>query len=199
VVEPVAGQRLDELRLEGEALLAEVGGVLGLRVDADVPAQLPGQSLGEIDDLLQGGHLVAAVEDRVPLAELRDAFLGPQRLQLAQREVLGEPAGGRHAVQRLGRPAGGELRAAGHVGGAADLRLVPGDQHAILGDHQIGLDVVRAHPRGQLVGGQGVLRPVAGRAAVSDDQRPGFLVATVGDGRLGHDRRSTADQGQRRR
>jgi hypothetical protein len=57
------------------------------------------------------------------------------------------------------------------VRGAADLRLVPADQHPVLGDHDVRLDEVGAHPGGQLVGGQGVFRPVAGGAAVAVDRR----------------------------
>ena len=72
---------------------------------------------------------------------------GAQRLELGEREVLGEPAGHGDAVDRLGRPAVGELRAGRDVGRAADLVLVPGDEHAVLGRDEVGLDVVGAHAR----------------------------------------------------
>ena len=63
----------------------------------------------------------------------------------------------------------------GDVGRAGDLRLVAGDEHAVLGDDEVGLDVVGALARRQLVGGERVLRPVAGRAAVADHERLGLV------------------------
>jgi hypothetical protein len=51
-----------------------------------------------------------------------------------------------------------------------DVRLVTGDEHVVLGRDQVGLDVVGTHPRRELVGGQRVLGPIPGRAAVADDQ-----------------------------
>ena len=67
-------------------------------------------------------------------------------LSSLEREVLGEPAGHLAAVDHLRGPAVRELRVVGHVGGAADLVLVPGDQDAVLGRDQVGLDVVGALP-----------------------------------------------------
>jgi hypothetical protein len=83
------------------------------------------------------------------------------------------------------------------VRGAADLRLVPGDQHTVLRGHEIGLDVVGAHPRRELVRRERVLRPVAGRAAVADD-REVVVGGRHGRGAVGH-RRCSAHQGQRGR
>ena len=94
----------------------------------------------------------------------------PERLQLGEREVLGEPAGQDDAVDDLGRPALANSGRVGDVGGAGDLVLVPGDQNAVLGRDQVGLDVVGAHADRELVRGQGVLGPVAGGAAMRDDQ-----------------------------
>src|SRR3712207_7200442 len=60
VVEPglveVGDQRLLERELEG----VEVGGVLGLDVDADLAAQLTGQLLAQLEHLVEGGHRVEA-------------------------------------------------------------------------------------------------------------------------------------------
>ena len=44
----------------------------------------------------------------------------------------------------------------GHVGGGRDLVLVADHQHAVLGGHEIGLDVIGALAGAELVGRQGV-------------------------------------------
>lgn len=59
----------------------------------------------------------------------------------------------------------------GDVGGGADLVLVAVDQHAILGQDEVGLDEVRALRHRQAVAAERMLRPLAGRAAISDEQR----------------------------
>jgi hypothetical protein len=59
------------------------------------------------------------------LAHGRQPLDGAQRLQLGEGEVVGEPPGHAHAVEGDRAPPVGELGPAGHVGGAADLRLVP--------------------------------------------------------------------------
>ena len=51
--------------------------------------------------------------------------------------------------------------------------MVPRDEHAVPGGDQIGLDVVRPHLGSQAVGLDGVFGPVAGGAAVPDDDRGG--------------------------
>ena len=92
-------------------------------------------------------------------------------LQLGEGEVLGEPAGQRHAVDGLGRLAAGELGVVGDVGGGRDVVLVPADQVAVLGGDEVLLDDVRAHFEGELVRAEGVLGAVAAGAAVADDRR----------------------------
>jgi hypothetical protein len=94
-----------------------------------------------------------------------------QGAQLGQGEVVGEPAGGADAVDHLGGLAVGELGVAGHVGGRGDVRLVSRHELVVLGGDQVRLDVVGAQLDGVPVGRQGVLRPVAGGAAVADDDR----------------------------
>jgi DNA-binding FadR family transcriptional regulator len=135
-----------------------------LRLGVDPDAQLRRQ----LDDLLEGGHLVPPVVERVARPQLGDALRRSQRLDLGQREVLGEPAGQLAAVDRLRRAPVGELGTAGDVRRARDLVLVAGDEHAVLGRDSVLLDVVGAHPGGQRVAGQRVLRAVAGRAAMRD-------------------------------
>jgi hypothetical protein len=120
---------------------------------------------------------VHAVPRRAPVAPWLPRA---QRLDLGQREVVREPALDLGAVDRLPRPAVRELQ--GDVGGGADLRLVPGDQRAVPGHHEVGLDAVGAHLDGELVGAQRVLGPVARRAAVRDHERPALRQDGLGRG-----------------
>ena len=149
----------------------EVAGGLGLRVDADLATQLAGQPGPELEDLVEGRHREAPVVDGVALPQQGDALRGAQRPQLGQGQVLDEPAGAALAVDDLRCAPVGELRVVGDVGGAADLRLVPGHQHPVGRGDQVRLDEVGAHPGGQLVAGEGVLGALTGRAAVRDEQR----------------------------
>ena len=96
----------------------------------------------------------------------REPLHGAQGAQLGEREVLGEPARHRDAVDHLGRASVGELGVRGDVGRAADLVLVPGDEHAVLGRDEVGLDEVGARQDRLLVRRQRVLGAVA-------DWRPG--------------------------
>src|SRR5262249_36236491 len=131
-------------------------------------------------DFLEGRYREEPVVHGVALADGGQPLNRTQRLELGEREVVGEPAGDRHAVQYDGAPAPGELGAAGHVGRAADLRLVPGDQHVVHGRTQVRLDEVGAHAGGQLIRGERVFGPVAGRAAMADDKRPRAVPALTG-------------------
>ncbi|CUR59688.1 hypothetical protein NOCA1190040 [metagenome] len=164
----VAGQGVEQRLLRGQAGGREEGAVLDLRDHAERLAGARGGAAGEGEDLVEGGHLVEAVVGRVVGAHLRQALLRTQRLELGQGEVLDEPAGDRAAVDLLGGAASGELRVGRDVRGAADLRLVPRHEDAVAGHHQVGLDEVRALAGSELVGGDGVLGPVAGRAAVGE-------------------------------
>jgi hypothetical protein len=74
----------------------------------------------------------------------------------------------------------------GDVGGPRDLVLVARDEHPVLGGDEVRLDVLGAHAGAQRIGGKGVLRPVPGGAAMSDDERLGVLVAPLGGGGPGH-------------
>ena len=147
--------------------------MLGLGVDPDALA------LGEVDDLLERRDLVDAVEGRVGRSPLGQPLDRAQRLELAQREVLGEPAGDAVAVDRLRLAAGGELRMLRNVGRARDVVLVAGDEQVVLGRDEVGLDVVRAHVDRQLVGAERVLGPVGRRAAMADDERRGAVVRVI--------------------
>ena len=56
----------------------------------------------------------------------------------------------------------------GDVGRAADLVLVPRDQHAVARGDEVRLDVVRALQYRQRIAGQRVLGKMAARAPVPD-------------------------------
>ena len=105
--------------------------------------------------------------------QLRQPFPGVEGLQLRKREILGEPAGDRLSLDRLGRATRGELRVIGDVGGAADLIFVPGDQMPVFGRYDIGLDEVGALVQRQRIGSERVLRPLPRRAAMADNERTG--------------------------
>jgi hypothetical protein len=95
---------------------------------------------------------------------------GAQGLDLGQGEVFGEVGGGAHAIDHWWF-CGSTPNLQGHIGGVVEHGLVAGDHHAVLGQHQVGFDVVRTLADRQVVAGQRVLGPVARRAAVADDDR----------------------------
>ena len=142
--------------------------MLGLGIDADRPRR----RRGEGEDLGEGRDLERAVPRDVGGAQAGEAFARTKRLQLGKSEVLGEPAGGRDAVDHPRRPARGERRVIGDVGRARNLVLVAGDEDAVAGRHEVGLDEVRALLDRQRVGGERVFGTQARRAAMGDDNRP---------------------------
>jgi hypothetical protein len=73
-----------------------------------------------------------ACRTRVVRTQVRQALLREQRLQLGEREVLGEPAGDRDAVDDLGRPAARELRMFRDVRRRGDVVLVTSDEDVVL-------------------------------------------------------------------
>ena len=121
--------------------------MLGLGVDPNA------LGLGQVDDLLERRDLEEPVERRVLRAHERQTLLRPQGLELGQREILGEPACGEdHAVDRPGRLDGPRTRDdRPRLSVVSRVGLVPDDQLAVLGGHQVGLDVVRPHLDRQLV------------------------------------------------
>jgi len=148
--------------------ISVVGGVLGFRVDGDRAALGGRLGLHEVDEFLEGHDLEDAVVDRRALCIGGD---GAQGLDLGQREVAGEPAGLRLAVDLRGLLAGGELGVAGDVGAVVEVGVVAGDEHAVLGGDQVRLDHVGAEVDRQRVGLQRLLGQVAGRATVRHDHR----------------------------
>ncbi len=57
----------------------------------------------------------------------------------------------------------------GHIGRRGDLVLVASNKQAVARGNQVGLEDVRAHVDGRLVGSEGVFRPVPWGAPVADD------------------------------
>ena len=147
--------------------------MLGLGVDADRPSTRRPHLGRQRDDLGQRRHLELAVVGRRARAQVRQALACPERLDLGQRQVLGEPARHLTSVDGLGGPAVGELGAVGDVGRARHLVLVARDQDPVArGDH-VGLDDVGTLLDRQPVGGQRVLRAPAARPPVRDHEHVG--------------------------
>ena len=159
----------DELVFERHAEVAVERRVLGFRVHADGAALGQALCLCQIDDLLQGHHLVQAVVLLRPLGQRLDRAQG---LDLGEREVARPPVGGGGvAIERTGDLAGCEFGVAGNVGGDRKLRVVARDQHAVLGRDDIGLDHIGAQVDGLLIRLERFLGQVTRGAAVRDDER----------------------------
>src|SRR3546814_7260583 len=75
--------------------------MLGLGIDADRVAAPLVDAGEQVENLLEGRDLELAVVGGA--AQARDTFLCAQRLQFGKREILGEPARDRLAVDRLRR------------------------------------------------------------------------------------------------
>ena len=68
-------------------------------------------------------------------------------------------------------PSSRELGPLRDIRGLGDIGLVPSDQMAIPGGHEIGFDEIGAHLDGEPIGLERVFRSVAGGAAMGDDER----------------------------
>ena len=137
-----------------------------LGIDADDPAALAAFALREIDHLVERRDRELAV---VFMRARAHPLTRPQRFDLGEGEVLGEPAADRLAVDGLRPPAIGEAHR--HVGGLAELMLVARDQHAVLRRHEVGLDVVGAHLDRQTIRLERVFGTIPARAAMRDHER----------------------------
>ena len=105
----------------------------------------------------------------VQRAQLGHPLDGPQRAQLGEGEVLGEPAGADRPSTSLVVRRSANSGRRGDVGGERQLALVPDDEDAVAADDEVGLDQLGAEVDGELVAGGRVLRPVGRGAAVADD------------------------------
>src|SRR5207344_1022189 len=92
-------ERAQQAVFERQSDALVVGGMLGLRVDADLAILLARLALDEVDDLFERRDLEAAVE---LLAPFRDRLDGAELLDLGQREVAGPEAVGGLAVEHDG-------------------------------------------------------------------------------------------------
>ena len=144
--------------------------MLELGDDPDLPVQLARELDAQVEDLLEGRDLVAAVASVLCWRMSGMRSLACSVLSSASvKSSVNQPVIVTPSID-LGRPAVGELGMVGDVGRPADLRLVADDEHVVLRGHEVGLDVVGAHARGERVGPERVLGPVAGGAAVTVDR-----------------------------
>ena len=146
-------------------------GVLDLEHDADLAPLVEGCRAYECEHIREPQRRLRVVETRAARPEFRQSLPAPQGLQLGPREVLGEPAFVRDAVDGLRRAAVGELGARGDVRRRADLVLVAHDEHPVAREHDIGLDRIDAEGESEVVGRAGVLGAITRGAAVSDHER----------------------------
>ena len=82
----------------------------------------------QLHDFIEGGHAQSPVELAILRPQFRQALAGTQRLDLREREILGEPTRHGFAVDDLSAAARRELRMLRDIGGAADLILVARDR-----------------------------------------------------------------------
>ena len=168
---PARLQRPDQRRLEVQPDGLEVGRVLGLRVDADLSVAVlwTAACAGPAPRRRSGSEqpvVDACCADATPGSRsLARSVLISARVKSSVNQPVSMTPSTDLVVLRL---ANSGWSATSVV--PADLVLVPDDQHVILGRDQVGLDVVGAHPGGQLVTGQRVFRAVPGGAAVADHQ-----------------------------
>src|SRR5262245_26270477 len=175
-------QHLQQPILELEPFLLMEGRVLGFGINPDHAAQLDRPGFGEIDYLLEGRDLEFAVHR---LLSLGHRLLGAQLPDFLERKIASKPIRDLDAVNLARAASVGEGGTIGNVGGGAEHGLVPGNEHAVLGRYNVGLDIVRAHLDGFRVGFKHVLGEIAAGSAVGDDQRgPAIECRGLGGGRV---------------
>ena len=145
--------------------------MLRLRVEANRSSTALALAPDEVGDLLERRDPELPVERGTARPHVRKPLARPKGSQLVEREVLREPAGQHDAVDHLRRSSIREPRMGGDVGCATDLVLVARDQDAIPCRNHIGLDEIGALLDCQLIARERVLRPVARRATMGDDDR----------------------------
>jgi hypothetical protein len=105
-------------------------------------------------------------------------LLGVQRLDFCEGEVAGKKTFVARTVDDGRAAARCKFRVIGHIGGVDDVGLVAGNQVAIFGGNQIGLDKVCAEFDGQRITFQRVFWQVSRCATVTDDQGLGRCVSS---------------------
>lgn len=144
--------------------------MLGLNVDAHALAVHRARAVGQLQDLVQSGHLILTVQLCVGRTDLRQPLTRTKRLQFSESEVLGEPAGHLEVIDDLGGPSSDELVVIGHVSGPTDLVLVLRHEDTVSGRHEVSLDVIGALLDRQRVAGKRVLGIITARPPVSYHQ-----------------------------
>ena len=147
----------------------EIAGMLGFGIDANCPASRSTLRLGKREYLFKGRNFELPVKGHIVLAQLRQAFLGAQCLQLGQSEIFGEPAHLFVAVDRLAGFARGKFGFVGNVGGFGNLVLVPRNQNIVFGQHQVRLYEIRTLFNRKGIAGEGMFRPLTAGAAMGDN------------------------------
>jgi hypothetical protein len=164
-------QHVDKLRLKRKSERLVVGRMFGLGVDADPALFLVRLAFHQLDHLLERRDLELAVE---LLRALSEGLNGPQFFDFGERKVGGEETLPWEAIHNSYALARSEFGPLFHIGGGDQVRHVTRDEMAILGHHQIGLDVVRAQLNRERVSFQRVLGQIAASAAVTYDDRRAF-------------------------
>ena len=171
----VAPQRIKNGLLLGQANPGEMRRMLGLRIHADsCGTGAAAVDLGrQLQDVIEGRNQELSVEGAVLRPQFRQPLPRPQRLDLGQCEVFGEPARHGFAVDGLSAAARRKFCMLRDVGGAADLVLVPGDEDPVAGHDQVGLDVIGTLLYRQPVRFNGVLGTFAAGAPMCDHDNAG--------------------------
>ncbi len=120
------------------------------------------------------GHRCSAHRRRSSAAAIPAGVRARARVLISARvkSSVNQPRHGL-AVDDLGAMPRRKFGVLRHVGGAADLIFMPGNEHAVARHDQIGLDVVGPLLDRQAVGFEGVFRPLTAGAAMSYDYDPG--------------------------
>lgn len=145
--------------------------MLELGVKADAATRFGFLSALQLHDFGEGRDLIEAVVTDIARSCIRNALLGAQGAQFGERKVLGKPARDALTVDHLVAATILEFLATGDIGRAGQLVFMARDEHQILGNYKIGLDIIGALFDRELVCGKRVLGPLAACAAMSDDDR----------------------------
>lgn len=130
--------------------------LFGLDVQAGLVQRV---ALGDVDDFIEGQNLQADVgRTRAIRVGGVEPATGVEGFQFGEGELVGRRI---LALREF----------AGNVGGALQVVVVQGEQHAILAALQVHFQVVGAQIAGQFVGGSGGFRGIEGRATVGNHGR----------------------------
>ena len=157
-----------------QANAGKIAGVLGFGIDANRPSRCRALRLGQREDLVKGRDFELPVIGHIVLAQLRQAFLGAQGLELGQREIFGKPARHFLAINGLGGFAVGKFGLVRNVGGFRNLILMPRDQYAVLGQDKVWLNKIGTLVNCTAIACNGVFGPFTRGTTVRDDNDVAF-------------------------